>query len=353
MALFKNFRLFCAASLLFTFTSFAAFTEIPNINLSVEPVFSIKNGYLGEYVFLKKAAMAPATDTGKYPDDKYSYLEWQIKNELMAGLRLSADYRNLFATAELKYGFPQKSGIIMDSDWLNIQYSTFHEQQTYKTNYSEHDNKIDSDFLISAQVGYKYNVLKGLNVSPFIGFDFSKITFTASDGHIWYGKDISTHTGASNEQITGPYEPHNSDYVTSENMSGTVLEYSREETNLWLGAEFDCKFPCDITLSFGARTAAILYTFNSDTHPQAGNTQFTDICWGFFDSYKLNFNLQVPVHRGITATYSFDYYNLNTIRGKSYEKGSGAVYWKELTLQKGGAAAQFWTSTFGVKIQLM
>jgi len=322
------------------------------LHFSVEPTFSIKNGTLGEYVFLIKSALTKSSDTGSTPDDKLSYLEWQIKNEIMMGLKASSDYRNLFATAELSFGFPQNSGIVMDSDWMNIQYSATKEQQTYKTNYSEHDNKINYDFLIGAQAGYKYEIWNGLSVSPFIGFDFSKISFTATDGHIWYGKDISTHTGSSRTK-TGPFEKYNSDYVDSEDMSGTVLEYSREETNLWLGADFSWQLPYNITIGCGAKTAAILYTFNSDKHPQAGDAQYTDICWGNFDSYKLNFNLQYQIHRGITATYNFDYYNLNTIRGDSYVKESGDSYWKILSDQQGGASAKFWTSTFGVKVQLL
>lgn len=318
-----------------TLTSFSLFAEFPKINLSVEPEFSIKNGKLGEYVLLKNSSMSKASDTGKYPDNTLSYLEWQIKNELMAGLKAHADYRNLFADAELKFGFPQKSGIVMDSDWLNIQRYVTAEEQTLKTNYSEHKNKIDYDFSVSIQAGYKYDILNWISVSPFLGTDFSKISFSAKDG--WYQYSYST-----DHWTTG----------TKQTIKGKILEYSREETNLWIGATINFILPFDIILGCSAKTAAILYTFNTDNHI-GKNVTFTDICWGFFDSYNLNFNCQIPIHKGISATYNFDYYNLNTIKGKSYEKSSGASYWTENKAQNGGASARIWTSSFGIKVNLL
>ncbi len=303
-------------------------------HLAIEPVFAIKNGYLGEHVLLKSPSMS--SDTNKVPDNQLSYLEWDIKNQLNFGTNLYFDYKKVFfARTGLTFASTQNSGSIEDSDWLNIQSNTLAVYQNYKTNFSKHDNKLNYGFALNLETGFAIDSIPYTRLKPYAGIDFSKIKFSAYDGWYQYGKSDSY---GYKEWTTGD----------KTNSTGNILDYYREQTVFWLGTDFDFSLPADTTLTIGGAAAVYTYTFNRDEHP-ARSTTFTDICNDYFKAWKFNAAVDKKITAKLSATLKANYFILNLMKGKSYKKTSAGSKYTFIPEQWGGVSAQTLDVSFGLK----
>lgn len=84
-------------SLLILFSSVSIFSQIYDFNLSIEPVYSLKNGRLYEYV--------KAFDQNSQSYVKMSELDWNLTNLSYLGGRASLDWKYLSIIAELLPAF--------------------------------------------------------------------------------------------------------------------------------------------------------------------------------------------------------------------------------------------------------
>ncbi len=312
---------------------------------SIEPVFSIRNGYLGEYVLLKDPI---------YSDNKLSYLEWQIKNELMAGIMAEGGYKKTVFSLSANFGFPQSSGIVMDSDWLNNLRAEYGSEgitstsgYNYKTNYSESDNYIDYDFDINVKAGWKFEPKSFVSITPSLGFSYSQTKFSAKGGWALYGnKNGTEYYYAWNDNDPG----HN--YTPPMGSSNkTVLEYHREQAIVWLGADFLFKLPAGFFVNAGAFTAPYSYTFNTDEHPQK-DIIYVDICEGWFAAWKFNLTAGLSITPQFSVSGTFDYFLLTQITGDSYSKSTSAKTYTHHTVQMGGADAQIYSFSLSAKYKI-
>ncbi len=301
--------------------------------------FNVKNGHLGEYVLLKDPV---------YSDNKLSYLEWQIKNELCAGIDITGNVKNVEFSLGGNFGFPQNSGIVMDSDWLNNSTAnvTATSGYDYKTNYSESDNLIDYDFKISLKAEWKFEVKSWILILPGIGFDYSQIKFTAKDGWASYGKDFF------NGEETEFYYPWNdSSNNWHPTLSGTVLEYKREQTFIWFGTDFKFTPINKLCINIGTWIAPYTYTFNEDKHPL--NEQiYVDICTGWFSAWNFTLDAGYKINSHLYVGANFDYFILTQITGKSYQKSYSDTTYQYLTAQNGGADAKIYSFGLNVKVKI-
>jgi outer membrane protease len=309
---------------------------------SIEPVFSIRNGYLGEYVLLKDPI---------YSDNKLSYLEWQIKNELMAGIKAEGGYKKTVFSLSANFGFPQSSGIVMDSDWFNNDSASVASTSgyNYKTHYSESDNNIDYDFDINIKAGWKFKPAGFVSIIPSLGFSYSQTKFTAKEGWNKYGKEIAG-TGS-------PYSPSSEAAVSSFAGLGTVLEYHREQSIVWLGADFQFTLPDNFFINAGLWAAPYSYTFNTDNHPYSEvrgfqGVYFVDICDGWFSAWKFNLSTGLNFTKKLSASLNIEYFLLTQITGDSYTKNYEEKTYTHHTVQMGGADAQTYTLSLSAKYKI-
>lgn len=325
------------------------FSQAKDFSLHVEPFIGLKNGHLGEHVFVKNPESA--SDTGKTPDNQLSYLNWQIKNEFYLGSKVNLTWKSLFAHLQITTALPQNSGIIKDSDWKNIDLSTLAEYQSYKTNYSESDNFLDYDYSFFIASGWIFNPISTLKISPLIGFEYSKTKFTATGGWYSYG-DSSTDING-----TAFYSPWNdSTNSTQANLPSdtTVLEYMREQTSFWAGFDisytFNSKFTFerDLILNIGFKIAPYIYTFNQDDHPLGGTKHFTDVCYGYFKNLKVSQDLSYKLNDNLAFNLNLSYSKLFTIQGVNYTSNDKTT-WSKSTADEGGASASTFEVSLGCK----
>jgi hypothetical protein len=317
--------------------------------LAIRPSFGIKNGDIGEYVFLKDPI---------YSDDKLSYLDWNFSPEYYFSLGVDSGYKSFKFGLNLWTAIPTACGKIQDYDWFNNYsvYVTSTSGHDYLTNYSESDNYISHDAGFSVNAGWDFEIAKVLHINPFAAFEMSETKFKAKGMYASYGFKTSDESG---DTYFYPYNDSDPSHVynPSENSSTTVLSYKRDLYLVWVGLNLDYTLPQQwtldrpLTIKAGFSASPYVYAFNEDYHPFAlyGPTYFADICEGFFKAFKINAGLNYGITRKLSVNFDFSYFILNEIRGETYSRLATSKTWSHPTDSQGGADAEWFDISLGVK----
>ena len=327
--------------------------------LAIRPSFGIKNGDIGEYVFLKDPI---------YSDDKLSSLDWNFSPEYYFSLGVDSGYKSFKFGLNLWTAIPTACGKIQDYDWLNNYYGTGADQviatsgYDYLTNYSESDNYISHDVGFSVNAGWDFEIAKVLHINPFAAFEMSEIKFTAKGGHASYGQGVpGTYTDDDGTILSAtdhfyPYNDSDSSHLTEYDWGSSekVLSYKRDLYLVWIGLNLDYTLPQQwtldrpLTVKAGFSASPYVYAFNEDYH-YLGYTYYADICEGFFKAFKINAGLNYGISRKLSVNFDFSYFLLNEIRGESYSRSSGSKTWSHSSDSEGGADAEWVDFSLGVK----
>ena len=193
--------------------------EKPFFTLSVSPVFEIKNGNMGEWVFTEKS---------NYDTKLLSYLDWGITSSFSAGIKSGITIKDFFLNLKFTAGFPSNCGTLTDSDWFNVEITTS-PQLNYKTSFSEHENHQNYDFCFNAEAGWSFNIISSFKISPSFSLNYAKTQFSGVNGQSFYGKEDSE------KGYYYPYNSENESYVSTETYSETVINYMREAVSVFIG----------------------------------------------------------------------------------------------------------------------
>ena len=328
------------------FSSVSVFALNPeDFSLTVEPVFGVKNGTLGEYVFLKQS---------NYDDDLLSYLDWEIKNEIYAGFKAAGGYRNIFASITLKTAFSQSGGIMTDSDWFNNIPSgvsggvaDLTSCSNYKTCYSESDNYIDSDFTFEIKSGYTFRPTEVFTILPYISYEYSDIKMSGKNGWGKYGD-----AGYGSYGYYFPWN-NNSDLTNrSEDFTGKkVISYERAKNIFWLGSDFHLNLPQNIFLNLGAQFSPYIYVLSIDQH-HLTYTDYADETPGYFSAFRFSADTGITIKKSHTLSIGFSYFYMQKLRGTNYSKSSSKSTYSKDTIVEGGADEYYWEIYISYKYKI-
>lgn len=302
--------------------------DFPKFSFSIEPLFGLKNGNFGEYVFVNETY---------YDTNKLSYLEWTFKNEYFAGTKLAFSIRNFFVQSELKFGFSGCYGIMQDYDWLNVDNPQTETFSNFQTNYSEHDNYLEHDINICVDLGWNFNPISTLTVAPILGFTYANTKFSGQNGWKQYGTQNGNYYYA--------YDDADESHLEKGTFSGEVINYMREAVTIWLGGDISYSFCGKFTfgkkllLNAGFKIAPYSYAFNLDNHIITG-VDFVDICEGFFQEYKINASINYYLTKKSALCFEAEYQKLNLIEGKTYSKTAAETLYDLSTSGYGGASSK-------------
>ncbi|MBR0495775.1 MAG: omptin family outer membrane protease [Treponema sp.] len=324
-------------SLAIAFFSFSAFAvNLEDFSLSVEPLFGMKWGQVNEYVFSKKS---------KFSYDKLSELNWEIKPEWYCGLNVQGGWNQFFIETGVKFGIPRKTGLMIDSDWQNIEKTVAGGGNTVKTNYSESDNYLDYDISFGVKGGYKFPIMEYFSIEPAIAFERQIIKFTANGGTAWYGK---SKTGG------GLYPYNDTAHQTIYSFAGQdVISYKREFTCLWLGTDFSFLAPYSNTLIFntGFFFAPYVYAVSYDSH-LIKEIDYADLTTGFFGAFKWKLGAEYKINDRHSICLNANYFYMRVLRGDDYEKKSSESNYKKSNEADGGAGARYFDLCFSYRFKL-
>ncbi len=321
------------------FFSFLATAQIKktDFTFSVEPLFGLKNGIVDEYVFLKESS---------YSSDKLSELNWDIKNELYGGIKLNGSFKNIFLETSFTAAIPKSSGITKDSDWLNVDKENATDYQ-YKTYYSEHDNYIDYDIGAKVKAGYEFKLFQDkkvkLSLKPFAEFQYENFQFTCKDGTCWYADKIGNYYARWND-----WEHQQA----TENPSGEVMAYHRQNLILWLGSDFKVELPENFTVLAGFKVSPYIDSKSIDSH-YLKNKYFLDITPGFFSVFDANLGVEYALTKKQSFILGAEGFYMKTLRGNDYENSKKKWSKDNKTGIDGGAAQRYINITFAYKYKFL
>lgn len=311
-------------------------------NLSLEPIFGIKNGQVNEYVY---------TNNSNFSDDKLSELNWEIKPELYLGGKIYGGWRQIFGQFHFTAGIPMKSGSMIDKDWLNCDPASVTwanaQGHDYQTHYSEHDNYLNYDINLSIKAGYDFKVLSWLNIKPALAFEYQNIKFTGSDGSASYG--------GYSDGYYAPYDdPEDSSKKT---FSGNVISYKRISSLFWLGSDFAFTLPAIphlpgfFIIDAGFFTSLYAYAESFDSH-LLKNIDFADKTEDFFGAFKWNVGLTYQFNQRHSFSFGTTFFYLRELRGTNYTKKSSDSAYSKNSAADGGASAFWCDFAFSYKFRI-
>lgn len=123
------------------------------------------HGRLGEYVY--------------YYNRTISRLDWNIDSMYVMAYGIELNYWYFMLSFKQTLGFEHAIGTMDDSDWLD-------DNNPYiKTNYSHHDNYLESSNYTDGFIGLHLAVHK-FTIQPGYGFKYIQYTMSARDGYLEY-----------------------------------------------------------------------------------------------------------------------------------------------------------------------
>lgn len=160
-------------------TSFT-FAQNKIISVDAKANISLLNGSISEYVFNPESHNT---------DDVWSRLDWDIKNIPIVSASVDLNlFKYSYFSVGGSFGFPSTpSGNMQDYDWLNCtQFNLPIEYGTVCTNYSIHDNFLNSYRNIFVKLGFNFCLPFNITITPFVAYNYEYLGFDSFDGYTEY-----------------------------------------------------------------------------------------------------------------------------------------------------------------------
>ena len=151
----------------------------------------VKSGF-GRYFFSFSPILGMIYGQGeeilyKYPDKTQfvSQLLWDLKPLFYSGFvidfgkRDSVEVSGVNASLSLKYGWPLKTGIMEDRDWLN-------DNEDYLTHFSRHTAYSQNALLLDLSAGYSWKIRDNLSIGANGVFTYMHYSWSGENGFSQY-----------------------------------------------------------------------------------------------------------------------------------------------------------------------
>lgn len=280
-------------------------TSAEDFSFELEPLFGVRFGTLGEYVYTKDTR-------GK--DAKLSELDWDMKPLFYGGAGALFAYKALHIDTRVRFYFPARCGSMEDSDWMNV---VIPGAVNNRTNYSESENTLDHGMLFNVTASWRINTpAQMLMLCPFASFEWETLDFSAKNGE---GTYADANTLASNHG-----QPK--DYKKGELMG---IDYKRDTLLTWAGLEVLVRPVERLSVTFAASVSPFMYIESVDTHyaPVGRSTAYyKDKLSEWFTAYRFStgaaFQFNSRTSMAMNAAYTFS----RKLEGDTYSRTSGTSY---------------------------
>ena len=240
------------------------FAENKIVSVDAKANISLLNGSISEYVF------DPASHT---TDDVLSRLDWDVKNVPIVSASVDLTlFKYAYFNLGAGFGFPSTpSGNMQDYDWLNYD--------TELTNYSIHDNFLNSYRNIFVKIGYNFYLPLKITITPFVAYNYEYLGFDGLDGY-WECKML--------------------DFSKKVEFSGSVISYFQETNAFLVGIKLIS--PVLFNLKIDGEFLISPYTSNINTLDKhhLRQTHFLALMpWSYQLQSSLNLSYSIQKHHKI------------------------------------------------------
>lgn len=294
----------CVILLLF-FLSNSLYSLNHGISISLEPIFSIKDGYLHEYVY--------AFDSTSNSEVKMSQLDWKMKMIPTLGTKIGFSWKFISIEGIYTGAIPKRSGTMCDYDWLDYTGGGpyYYNDAEMCTTKSINENTLDYSHFLEGTLKAKYSPVNGLFINPFFSANINTTKFSASNGYGWYGQYNKNPV---------PYDSDEAIFYDKGSLHG--IEYTIEHINFNLGLEIN--YDLNSTASFFISGYLSPYSFAGDLdfhHSNKAGTEgkyYCDQMEGLFKRYNLTIGSRINLPKNLYLSFVFDYNWLNQLKGETY-----------------------------------
>ncbi|MDR1863564.1 MAG: omptin family outer membrane protease [Treponema sp.] len=292
----KNIYAFAILVSMFFFFSSAPLRAANKYSLSLSSSFGILYGHSEEVLY---------NDDGD--DDTYlSELKWDLKPLYYTGTALDFartdpwERWGFFGGVSLKYGFPSKSGIMEDRDWMA-------ESGNFLTHYSRHDSYSQGALLSDISLGLSFPFFDVLLLKTSIDFSYMYFSWLAQDGFYQYASKDSG----------GDYLPWTND-IPKKPLSGPGIIYSQNWFILSPVLAVEVKLSPRFFLDFYVAATPLTFCASIDEHLKAGFQAQDFSLWGLSLREGIGFAFVPKEKFEIRLDWGFRY--ISGTRGNSYIK---------------------------------
>jgi outer membrane protease len=311
---------------LFALISIPAFgLDLPRI--TVDPYAQAAYGEAREYVY--------------YNDQTLSELEWELHPALSAGVaaRFAWD-AGLALSADITATLPLESGIMQDSDYLNLKITG----GTEKTTYSRHTAVIDYGFAASAKAAWAFELPftcpgadRPLGIEPSAGFRYQIIKWSAHNGYC-------QHTALSG----GAYPAWDAD-MDKVPAYGIGIDYQQEYWMPTAGVRISVPVSDRLDFALGFTGSLWVYCYGLDHHyiptsgydytESTGYNVYLDILSGGY-LVEPEFSVRWEAAPRLSVFFEGKWTIMGNLRGdtQSQYAGDDTVYVSTESSGKGGGA---------------
>lgn len=288
-----------------------AFAQNKIISVDAKANISLMNGSISEYVFNPESHNT---------DDVWSRLDWDIKNIPIVSASVDLNlFKYSYFSAGGSFGFPSTpSGNMQDYDWLNC--TQFHlpiEYGTVYTNYSIHNNFLNSYRNVFVKIGFNFCLPFNITITPFVAYNYEYLGFDGFDG----------------------YRKYKSENWQEIDFSGNVISYFQETNAFLVGLKLVS--PVLFNFNFDGEFLISPYTSNInalDKH-HIRNIVFMDLMpWSYQLQSSLNLTYSIQKHHKVFAQGFIQYVPVT----------KGNDYFRE-TDDNGNYTPTNWTIDKGIK----
>ena len=306
-------------------TSFT-FAQNKIISVDAKANISLLNGSISEYVF------DPASHN---TDDVLSRLDWDVKNVPIVSASVDLTlFKYAYFNLGAGFGFPSTpSGNMQDYDWLYCYEFGLPEQYgTELTNYSIHDNFLNSYRNIFVKIGYNFYLPLKITITPFVAYNYEYLGFDSFDGYTAFKEDDT--------------------WQKDEELSGIVISYFQETNAFLVGIKLIS--PVLFNLKIDGEFLISPYTSNInalDKH-HLRQLHFMDLMpWSYQLQSSLNLSYSIQKHHKIFVQGFLQYIPVS--KGNDYfrytdENGNYTpTYWTIDKSCQGGTSRFLWQISLG------
>lgn len=280
-----------------------------SFSIDVTPSFGVMFGRASEHVYLDYDYYEGIKDY----NPKLSQLDYDFTFPYFSLNIDSILFKFLYLCGSFSIGIPLECGIMQDYDWLN-GYSPNHQWANELTNYSKHENHLDSYFDCKLNIGPNINILNKVSLIPLVGFGLDSIQFSASNGKCKYGvvKDGAyTPISSENEE----FELSGKDIIYSQYSSavngGSLIQFN-------LGLKYSLDFIPRIKI-LGSFLFYPFYTISSYDYHIRTNTEYISVVehsFKFSTDLQVSFKINSFLFAGVFGQFDI----VPQLRGVSYSK---------------------------------
>ena len=311
-------QFFCAAALLLLWPIMTspALPDIPIPASELALSTGVLSGTAREYVY----------ENGY----RISELDWPVDSVSAFSAHATLVWGGkLELSSEATFALTRGNGSMTDSDYLNMP------TDTAKTHYSRHDATLDAARILSADLGWHFELpvqgpysKENVRFTPSIGLRFLHYEWTASNGYIQYGSQNSD----------GTYTAWNEN-LPKVRLYGNVITYKQEY--LFPNLRMALRIPVGDRFSaeFGIRSCPFVWATGTDHHILRSLWFYDIMQAGQYVEPDASVNFRITRHTSCIAHVRWT--SIDGLRGSTYQKtdsSSSYTTYSESDGNGGGAA---------------